>query len=101
MGVRQRKQHLIATLLAHKAGGRLTEEQRAAFEMMYRRCRTPEEQDQVTKAVHDAMEGWKTGTDRWSRLRQAAEGLDLEEDEDEDPPALKAALARSQITFLK
>jgi len=82
VGVRQRKQTLLVVLKAHTLSGRLSAEQAVTFEAMYRRARTPEEQDQVTKVVHDMMEGWRTGTDRFSRLRQAMNDLDELADDD-------------------
>lgn len=84
VALRQRKQHLIVVLKAHKIGGRLSDEQVTTFEAMYRRARSPEEQDQVTKVVHDAMEGWREGTDRFSRLRQAMNDLDELSPDDDD-----------------
>jgi hypothetical protein len=97
MGIRARKNHLILVLKARALGGSLTPEQVAKFELMYRRAVTVEEQDQVTKVIDDFMFGWKTGTDAYSRIRQAANGLDIfEEDDDPLPPVLQAAYDLSQ-----
>lgn len=104
MGVRQRKNHLLNVLLAHVKGGQLAEDQALVFESMYRRCRTTEEQDAVTAAVHVQIDGWKSETDRHSRvLRDVFDVTPRfeEEQDEEDPPALKAALARSQVSFVR
>lgn len=105
MGIRQRKNHLINVLSVHVKGGSLSQDAATAFEGMYRRARTPEEQDQVTAAVHAEMDGWKADTDRHSRVLQdvfeTRGRFEDDGDDDEDPPALKAALARSQVSFLR
>jgi hypothetical protein len=99
VGVRARKQSLVLVVRAHCLAGKLTQIEADTFELMYRRCRTELEQDQVSKALHDVMDGWKT--DRGSRLahlRRIKERVLLpEEEEDEDPPALQAALARARV----
>ena len=102
MGVRQRKNHLILALKGYAFGGKLSQEQVAKFELRYRQARTGQEQDTVTADLHKTLTGWVTGTDAYSRLRQAANDMDFLCDADEpDSPALREALARSQITFLK
>jgi len=68
----------------------LTSEQVETFRLMYARARTEAEQDQVTAAVHTAIDGWKTGTDRMSRVLQNAD----DDDEDDDPPSLKEVIAK-------
>jgi hypothetical protein len=98
MGIRDRKNHLILVLKARALGGKLTTEHVATFERMYRGARSEAEQDEVTKALDTHMNGWKTDTSAWSvLLRSGEDGGFLSDDEDEDPPALKAALARSQV----
>ena len=98
MGIRTRKNTLIAALKVRALAAKMTPEQVTTFEQMYRRARSPEEQDQVLKALDVHLNGWKDGTDAWSRILQAENDQDfLSDDEDEDPPALKAALARSQV----
>jgi hypothetical protein len=98
VGIRTRKNTLIAALKARALAAKMTPEQVATFERMYRAARTPEEQDQVSKALDVHLNGWKEGTDAWSRILQAQNDSDFLADEvDEDPPALKAALARSQV----
>jgi len=74
--LRNRKATLIIALKARRLGGVLTDKQVETFEMMYRRAHSQEEQDQVTKVVHETIEGWKTENDRYSRLRRAMNDLD-------------------------
>jgi hypothetical protein len=93
MGLRQRKNTLILALKARHVGKELDAEQVETFRLMYARARTPEEQDQVTKVVHEAIDGWKTGTDRFSRVLQMAH----EDPDEEDDPALKAMLAKHGV----
>jgi hypothetical protein len=93
MGLRQRKNTLILALKARHIGKELDVEQVETFRLMYARARTPEEQDQVTKVVHEAIDGWKTGTDRFSRVLQ----MTHEDEEDDDPPSLKAMLAKHGV----
>ncbi len=93
MGIRARKNHLILVLKTRARLCRsLTPEQVAQFELMYRRAVTTQEQDQVTKALDDFINGWKTGTDAYSRIRQDL----FEEDDDPLPPILQEAWERSQ-----
>lgn len=104
MGLRQRKNHLITVLSAHVRGGSLSLEQASVFEGMYRAARTEDEQDQVTAAVKVQMDGWKTEPDRHSRVLRDVFEMEprfADEDLDDDPPALKAALARSQVSFIR
>ncbi len=105
MGIRQRKNQLIMALKGKALGGALDEQQVAAFELLYRRAKTEADQDQVTATLTAVMHGWKSSSDAYSTLRQVSAGIgflsDEDDDEEEDSPAMKAALARSQITFLK
>lgn len=104
-GIRARKNALITTLKTHLLMRKLTKEEAAGFEMMYRRARTEQEQDEVTKALHHHLDGWKdAGTGgaaggAYAHLQRLRAGIDLysEDEEDEDPPALKAALARARV----
>jgi hypothetical protein len=97
-GLRARKNALIAALKARAIAHHLTPEQVDTFERMYRIARTHTEQDEVSRALDFQVNGWKTGTDAFSRVLQAASDLDEFRDPDEeDPPGLKAALLRSQI----
>lgn len=102
MGIRQRKNHLITVLKVRKLAHRMTDEQFQRFELMYRRAKTEAEQDQVTEALRVFTDGWKEGTDTFSRLLRDVNDIGespFGEDEDEDPPALREALARSRVTF--
>jgi hypothetical protein len=76
MRLRARKSHLILVLKAHVAGGTLTARQAAQFELMYRRARNDAEQDQVSAVVHEVTQGWRTGTDAYSRLLRAEKDMD-------------------------
>ena len=107
-GVRARKNSLITTLKTYLIAGRITKEHFEGFELMYRRCRTEAEQDEVTKAVHHHLEGWKdagkggAAGGAYAHLQRLRAGIDLysePEDEDDDPPALKEALARSRVNL--
>lgn len=96
MTIRHQKQRYYALVATHILGGGLTTGQGETFKNMYRKCRSSLELDQVTKAMHDVLDGWRTGTDLCSRLLQEAYA-----EPDEDPPALREALVHSQVTFLK
>ena len=89
MGLRQRKNTLIVSLKAKLLAKELDDEQFETFRLMYARARSEAEQDQVTAVVHNAIDGWKTGTDRFSKILQTAN-----EEEDDDPPSLKAVIAK-------
>ena len=47
-------------------------EEVAQFELMYRRARTPQEQDQVTDTLRQFFDGWKDADDDYSRLLRTA-----------------------------
>lgn len=99
-GKRARKNSLIAALKAKALAYQFTPEQTATFERLYRAARTQTEQDQVTKAIEVQANGWRTGTDGFSRVLQAASDIgELGEDEDEDDPAFKAILERTKVTM--
>jgi len=89
MGLRQRKNTLVLALKAHVIAKELDDEQFETFRLMYARARTESEQDQVTAVVRQHIDGWKTGTDRFSRVLQS-----VNEDEDDDPPSLKEVIAK-------
>jgi hypothetical protein len=97
-GKRERKNILIVSLKAKALAHRLSPEQVATFEQMYRSAKSQVEQDEVTRALDFQMNGWKTGTDAYSRILQAESDLDQLGDDD-DSPSMKAALARSQVSF--
>lgn len=94
MGLRHRKSTLQTALLGYEKAGYLDAQQAEGFRLMYARARTEAEQDQVTAAVKHQIDGWKTSNDRLSKILRASLGDD---DEDEDPPALKEALARARV----
>lgn len=73
---RDRKNHLIVVLKARAIGARMKPEVVAQFELMYRRARTTQEQDQVTQALSSYMEGWKDADDAYSRLLREASDFD-------------------------
>jgi hypothetical protein len=96
-GIRTRKQRLINVLKARTLGSRLTPAQIAQLELMYRRASSIEEQDQVTKALDNVLNGWRTGTDAYSLLLQ-----DDDPFEDDDlSPSLQTALDKTQADFGK
>ena len=99
MGLRHRKNLLITVLKARALGAKMKPEEVAQFELMYRRSRTAEEQDQVTGVLQQFLQGWKEGGDAFSRLLRTANDLDdfLDEEDDRLPPALEAAIARSRV----
>jgi len=103
-GIRIRKQALILAMRVHHRTGGLKPEEANTFEVMYRRCRTQEEQDQVTRALHAVIDGWKDkgkggmAGGAYAHLARVRAGLDVyAPEDDEDPPALKAALERSRV----
>ena len=107
-GIRARKQSLILVVKTHLAARKLDQAQADQFELMYRRCRTEREQDEVTLALHGVMDGWKYRGDGgmaggvYAHLRRVAAGNDVYADEeDEDPPALAEALARARVDVRK
>ena len=72
----------------------------AGFELMYRRARTAEEQDQVTAALAPQVEGWKTDDDAFSRLLRAATDMDdgpFAENDDRLSPEMEANIARARV----
>lgn len=76
MRTRVRKNHLILVLKARALGARMKPAEVAQFEIMYRRARSTEEQDQVTQALASFLDGWKVGDDDYSRLLRDACDLD-------------------------
>ena len=104
MGLRDRKNQLILALKAKKLAYKMTDEQASRFEQMYRRAGSQGEQDQVTAALDTFLNGWKEGSDAYSRLLRDVNEFGDDApigDEDDDPPALKEALARSRISFIR
>jgi hypothetical protein len=50
-------------------------EQASQFELMLRRARTADEQDQVMAAFDHYINSWRTETDEWSRLLRDANDI--------------------------
>lgn len=94
MARRVRKYTMIASLRLKALAYKLTPEQVDTFERMYRRARNEAEQDEVTRAVNVQIDGWKTATNAFARVLQNASDLG-ELADDEDPPEMKAVLARA------
>jgi len=104
MGIRDRKNHLLLVLRAKGIAHKLTQEQLDGFELMYRRAKDAAEQDQVTAALAAFTDGWKDAPDTFSRLLRDVNDFGDDApigEEDEDPPALREALARSRVTFVR
>lgn len=72
-------------------------EEVAQFEVMYRRARTQEEQDQVSAALRHFIDGWRESDDAFSKLLKTAFDLDDRLDDDALPPALEAAIQRARV----
>jgi len=98
---RRQKQKFQTIVEGFRKIGELTAEQAETFTLMFRRCRSDSEFQEVSRAMHGVIAEWKTGGDQYSHLLRAANDLDVFEDagEDADPPGLVEALARSQIHF--
>ncbi len=80
-GLRARKNQLIIAVKALLLVRKVTIAEAAGFEAMYRRCRTLEEQAEVTKALHFVVNGWEDpgrgaagGT--YAHLRRLRAGID-------------------------
>lgn len=99
--MRGRKNGLISALKAKAVAAHLTAEQVDTFERLYRGAKSQAEQDEVTRALDLQINGWKTGTDAYSRVLQAADDIGELNDDDDDSPSMKAALARSQVSFIR
>lgn len=68
--LRKRKNSHIAAVGVYERAGFLDKEAADGFRALYARARTLEEQDQIKAAIEHRIDGWKTGTDRYSRVRQ-------------------------------
>lgn len=101
MNRRRTKQKYQTIVEGFRKTGALTDEQAETFLIMFRRCLIEAEFEEVSRAMHGVMQGWKTGGGQYDHLLRAANDLDVFEDsgEDADPPGLVEALARSQIHF--
>lgn len=68
--LRKRKNNYVTAVAAYERSGLLNKEEAEGFRALYRRARSLEEQDQVKAALSHRIDGWKTGTDRYSRVLQ-------------------------------
>ena len=68
--LRKRKNSHIAAVALYEKAGLLDKEAADGFRALYARARTLEEQDQIKAAIDHRIDGWKVGTDRYSRVRQ-------------------------------
>jgi hypothetical protein len=68
--LRKRKNSHVAAVSAYEKSGFLDKKEADGFRMLYQRARTLEEQDQIKAAIDHRIDGWKTGTDRYSRVMQ-------------------------------
>ena len=100
MGLRARKNSLIMALKARALAYKLTPEQVDTFDRMYRAARNQAEQDEVTRALDLQMNGWKTATDAFSRVLQAASDIgDLGDEDDDDTPEMKLHIERARVSL--
>jgi len=97
MNKRKRKNLLIDVLRFRGLTTRMKPEEVAQFEVMYRRARTQEEQDQVSAALRHFIDGWRESDDAFSKLLKTAFDLDDHLDDDALPPALEAAIQRASV----
>lgn len=96
MGLRQRKQALITSLNGHVLAGLITKTLADEFEARYRRCRSESEQEIVRQDIIHVVSGYAHNPQTvYDKLRSAKP--DIEDEDDEDPPALKAALERARV----
>ena len=68
--LRKRKNSYVIAVSAYERSGFLNKQEADGFRALYRRARTLEEQDQIRAAIEHRIDGWKTGTDRYSRVMQ-------------------------------
>lgn len=60
----KRRDNALAVVRAHHKAGKILDADLPRFEMLIRRCRTPEDIEQVMAALHHYMEDIRTATDR-------------------------------------
>jgi hypothetical protein len=77
----QRRDTALAVLRTHEKAGSILPEDVPKFEMLIRRCRTPEEHGQVMFALNHYLDDLKTAPDRYARLLRDDLGLDDEAEE--------------------
>ena len=68
--LRKRKNSHVAAVAAYEKLKWLTKEEADGFRALYQKARTLAEQDQIKAALDHRFDGWKTGTDRYSRVLQ-------------------------------
>lgn len=68
--LRKRKNSYVTAVSAYELSGFLNKQEADGFRALYQRARTLEEQDQVKAALDHRIDGWKTDTDRYSRVMQ-------------------------------
>lgn len=100
MNKRRRKNLLIDVLKFRGMTTSMKPEEVAHFEVMYRRARTQDEQDQVTAALRHFIDGWRESDDDFSRLLRSAFEMD-ELDDDDLPASLKSAIQRASVDLGK
>lgn len=61
-----RRDTALAVLKAYHLAGKILDKDMPTFEMIIRRCRTPDEYHQVNAVLHHYMEGYKTEWDHLS-----------------------------------
>lgn len=66
----------------HEKTGKILPEDVPKFEMLIRRCRTPEEHGQVMSALNHYLDDIKTANDRYARLIRDDDPLGLDDAED-------------------
>lgn len=101
MKKRARKNLLIDVLRFRGMTTNMKPDEVARFEVMYRRARTQEEQDQVTAALRHFIDGWRGSDDDFSRLLRSAFDVEDVLEDDRLPPALEAAIQRSSVDLSK
>lgn len=57
-------------MAAYEKLGWLNKEEADGFRALYQKARSLAEQDQIKAALDHRFDGWKTGTDRYSRVLQ-------------------------------
>lgn len=70
VSLRYKKQNYVLLVAAYKKQGKLSDEEAAGFEAMFRRCRSQEEQSQVFTAMMANVNRLNTDTDRYALLHR-------------------------------
>jgi hypothetical protein len=64
----QRRDAALAVLKMHDRSGKILPGDASKFEMLIRRCRTPEDHAQVMAALTHYLDDMSTSSDRYARL---------------------------------